>query len=86
MDMSETCHGFYGILDKSDKIYTLYDNTANIGRAVISHYRRLLKAKEYESILSKTIEFSLPYDIDRGCGQIENLTASPIGSYMKGIV
>lgn len=86
MDMSETCQGFYHILERSDSVYTLYDAADAGGRAKLSHYKRLLKAKEYDSILAKSVEFSLPKGIERDCENLEYLAASPVGAYMRGIV
>lgn len=86
MDLSEVCQGFYHILGRSSRIYTLTDPSAVYGQAMLAHYRNLLRAKEYQAILDHTLEFALPPGWEQYCGRLENIAASPIGACMKGVL
>lgn len=86
LDLSETCQGFYGILESSSQIYILTDKNTSYGRAMLSHYKNLLQAKGYQTILDHLEEFALPRDWEQYCDRIENIAASPIGSCMKGVL
>ncbi|MDE6221993.1 MAG: hypothetical protein K2G51_16460 [Lachnospiraceae bacterium] len=86
IDLSETCQGFYDMLENSDQVYLLTDRTNVYGQARLSHFRSLLQAKEYEKILKHTVEFELPANWEEGCERLENLPASPIGMWMKGVL
>lgn len=86
MDLSETCKGFYDLLESSDQVYLLTDSDSVCGRAMLSHFRHLLRAKEWDGILARTVEFELPPNWERQCGMLENLAASPVGICMKGVL
>lgn len=86
MDLSETCQGFYHIMERSDRIYILSDNKSMYGQAMLQHYKKLLQAKEYQVILDHTIEFSLPHGWEQHCSSMENIASSPVGIYMKGVL
>lgn len=86
MDLSETCQGFYHILARSDKVYTLYEDRTVYGQAMLSHYKKLLKAKEYQKILAHSVEFVLPGNWEEMCTNPADIALSPIGAYMKGVL
>ena len=86
VDLSETCQGFYHILERSDSVYTLYDDRTVYGQAMLSHYKKLLKAKEYQNILAHSVEFVLPENWEELCTGLEEIALSPIGTCMKGVL
>lgn len=86
VDLSETCQGFYDLLESSDQIYLLADKTNVYSQAMLSHFDNLLHAKEYHSILEHIVEFELPYNWEGQCGNLENLVSSPVGIHMKGVL
>lgn len=86
MDLSETCQGFYHILERSDKVYTLNEDRTVYGQAMLSHYKKLLKAKEYHTILAHSVEFTLPGNWEEICTSPADIALSPIGAYMKGVL
>lgn len=86
IDLSETCQGFYHILKRSDRIYLLTDYNAPYGKAMLTHYKKLLKGKEYNELLENSIEFELPNDWEQHSGKLENIAVSPIGVCMKGVL
>ncbi len=86
MDLSEACQGFYDLLENSDAVYLLTDGTSVYGRAMSSHFRRLMQAKEYDRILAHTVEFELPANWEKHCENLEDLTASSVGSCMRGVL
>lgn len=86
MDLSETCQGFYDLLEDSDQVYLLTDSTNMYGRAMLSHFHHLLQAKECDKILAHTVEFELPANWEKQCDHLENLAASPVGICMRGVL
>ncbi|MDE6620621.1 MAG: hypothetical protein K2K74_09085 [Lachnospiraceae bacterium] len=86
IDLSETCQGFYELLDNSDQVYLLTDKTTVYGQARLTHFKSLLQAKEYEKILKHTVEFELPRNWEDQCERLENLPTSSIGIWMKGVI
>lgn len=86
MDLSETCQGFYDLLENSDKVYLLTDKTNIYSQAMLAHFQNLLKAKAYESILSHTVAFELPGNWEEQCSNLDNLASSPVGVRMKGVL
>ena len=86
VDLSETCQGFYHILERSDRVYTLYEDRTVYGQAMLSHYKKLLKAKEYHNILAHSVEFALPGNWEEMCTSPADIALSPIGAYMKGVL
>ena len=86
MDLSETCQGFYDMLERSDQIYVLADKRIVYGCAMLSHFMNLLKAKEYEKILNHMTVFELPEGWDvQDCG-LDTLALSVVGTCMKGVL
>lgn len=86
VDLSETCQGFYHIMDRSDRVYILADDKSIYGQAMLAHYKRLLKAKEYQAVLDHSIEFSLPQGWETHCENPANIALTPVGIYMKGVL
>jgi hypothetical protein len=86
LDIDESCQGFYDILDRSDRVYALYNDASMYGRATFSHFKRLLEVKEKTNILNKMTSFSIPYEAIRSTTQLGNLPASEIGAYMRGVM
>lgn len=86
MDLSETCQGFYHILGRSDRIFLLTDCDTVYGRAMLSHYKKLLKEKDYGVLLDNSVEFALPNDWERHSERLENIAVSPVGACMKGVL
>lgn len=86
VDLSETCQGFYHILERSSKVYTLSDRSCAYSRAMLSHYKKLLEAKEYRAVLENSVEFELPPGWREQCAGFENIAATPVGACMKGVL
>lgn len=86
IDLSETCQGFYDLLENSDQVYILTDRTNMYSQAMLEHFRKLLWAKEYKKLLEHTTEFELPKNWEQSCGYLDNLVSSPIGVRMKGVL
>ena len=86
MDLSETCQGFYDLLESSDHIYLLTDPTNLYSQAMMRHFKKLLQAKEYRKILEHCVEFELPLNWEDSCDRFENLVSSPVGIHMKGVI
>lgn len=85
-DLSETCQGFYDLLESSEKVYLLTDRSSLPGRAMMEHFRKLLQSKEYRKIIEHIVEFELPGNWEDSCVSYENLASSPIGIRMKGVL
>ncbi len=85
-DLSETCQGFYDLLESSDRIYLLTDKSNLHSQSMLKHFRRLLQTKECSKILEHAVEFELPGNWEESCGNCENLASSPIGIRMKGVL
>jgi hypothetical protein len=86
IDIDESCQGFYNILDRSDRIYALYNEASIYGRATFSHFKRLLEGKEKTNIQDKMTAVSIPYEAIGSSLQLGNLSASAIGAYMRGVM
>jgi hypothetical protein len=86
IDIDESCQGFYNILDRSDRVYALYNEASMYGRATFSHFKRLLEGKEKTNILDKMTAVSIPYEAIGSSLQLGNLSASAIGAYMRGVM
>jgi len=86
LDLSEVCQGFYDMLEKSNKIYLLTDDTTIYGQAMASHFKKLLHAKEYNKILEHITEFTLPVHWEEQCRNLEKLTSSSVGIRLKEVL
>lgn len=86
LDLSEVCQGFYDMLEKSETIYLLTDNTTIYAQAMLTHFKKLLQAKEHTKILQQITEFTLPAHWEEQCRSLENLTSSSVGIRMKGVL
>lgn len=85
-DLSETCQGFYDLMESSDQVYVLTDRSDLYSQAMLGHFRKLLQTKEYGGILEHAVEFELPANWEETCDNLENLASSPIGILMKGVL
>lgn len=85
-DLSETCQGFYDLMEGSSQVYLLTNRSSRYGQAMMGHFRKLLQAKEYQKILAHAVEFDLPANWEDTCGNFENLVSSPVGAHMKGVL
>ncbi len=86
VDLSETCQGFYHILERSDQSYILSDQKSNSSQAMFVHFKNLLKAKEYDAILNHCVEFTLPKGWEQQCDGLGSMAISTMGAYMKGVI
>lgn len=86
MDLSETCQGFYHILERSDRVYTLHDDRTVYGKAMYEHYKKLIKAKNYQNILAHSADFVLPANWEELCTGLEDISLSALGVYMKEVL
>lgn len=86
IDLAETCEGFYHIMEQSDKVYVLTDDKSIYGQAALIHYKKLLQAKEYDTILKHSVEFTLVENWEQQCDRLDNIAFSSIGACMKGVL
>ncbi len=86
IDLSEVCQGFYHILDNSDKVYILTQKGVPRAKAALNQYEKLMKAKEHDRALNKSKIFSLKRDWENYSFDLERLSVSELGIYMKGII
>lgn len=86
VDLSETCQGFYDLLENSAHVYLLADKANLYSQAMLAHFRKLLQAKEYGKILEHVVEFELPRGWEEQCEDLENMASSPVGICMKGVL
>ena len=86
VDLSETCQGFYHIMEQSDSVYVLTDRASAHSRAMLSHYKKLLETKEQTAVLAHLTEFALPPQWREYVSSLENIAATPIGACMKGVL
>ena len=86
VDLTECCKGFYHILDISDRIYIPHNSKWDFSQAALDQFKNLLLSKEYGKIIEKIKVFDLCGGWER-CMQVpENLSVSPLGIYMKGVM
>lgn len=86
IDLTEVCQGFYHILDRSDKIYILSQKDMPNSRAALNQYENLMRAKEHESVLDKSKVFGLINNWEDYTYDLEKLSVSELGIYIKDIV
>ena len=86
MDLSETCQGFYHILEKSDRIYALTDRSCAYSGAIMRHFKNVLETKERTAILEHLSEFELPQQWQEHGSRLENIVATPVGACVKGVL
>lgn len=85
LDLSEICQGLYGMLEKSDDIYSICSTTREEQHAV-EQYKKLLAKRELSYVLEKTKWVDLQQECMERVISIERLAMTPIGEYMKGLV
>lgn len=85
VDLTETCKGFYELLERSDKLYILSENN-NISRAMQAQFEQLMRTKELGATFEKSVCFHLMKGWDDCQLNIEQLSVSPLGAHMKGIL
>lgn len=83
LDISEICQGLYGILEKSDKIYSICGMTRE-EQLAIEQYKRLMEKRELTNVLERTYWLELPPENAERRTMIEQLDRTPLGEYMKG--
>ncbi|MDE7028965.1 MAG: hypothetical protein K2P63_03190 [Lachnospiraceae bacterium] len=86
VDLSETCQGFYDLLENSDQICLPTDGSSMYAQAMRSQFRSLMQAKEYNKILEHMVELELPSNWEEQCERLESLAASCIGARIKGVL
>lgn len=85
VDLTECCKGFYHFLERSAAVYFLSAKDA-ISKAMYAQFEQLLKVKELNRVLEKSITFDLMTDWENAAFNLGQLSLSPFGAYMKGIL
>lgn len=85
VDLSEICQGLYWFLQSSDCVYSVCGRTKEEQPAV-EQYKRLLEKKQMSFVLEKTKWIELPQEMIARVSNMERLTMTPLGEYMKGLV
>ena len=82
IEVSDACQGLCRLLDRSDRIYTLY-NESEISLARLEEYRSFL---EKGSLMQKTKLLIEPTEWRQKNHDYRSLALMPVGQYMKGIL
>lgn len=85
VDLTETCKGFYRILDRSDAVYFLSARDI-LSKAMYRQFEQLIRVKELTSVLEKSVCFDLMKGWESYASSLEQLSLSPLGAHMKGIL
>lgn len=85
VDLTETCKGFYHFLEKSTEVYFLSAKDA-CSKAMYAQFARLMKLKELDTVLGKSITFDLITGWEHSVLNTGQLSVSPLGAQMKGIL
>lgn len=85
LDLSELCQGLYYFLQTSDCIYSMHARTKE-EQYVINQYKKQLEKRQMLSILEKTKWMEIPREWIENTSNIERLSITPLGEYMKGFV
>ena len=85
VDLTESCKGFYHILERSDAVYFL-SGSDDFSMAMYAQFEQLMKVKEFNAVLQKGITFDLMAGWESSALNLGQLSILPIGTYMKGIL
>ena len=85
VDLTESCKGFYRFLERSDMLYILSAKDI-FARAMHAQFGQLMKAKELGAVLEKSINFDLMAGWENMATNLGQLSLSPLGAHMKGIL
>lgn len=85
VDLTECCKGFYHFLERSDTVYFLSAKDA-VSKAMYAQFEQLMKVKEFATVLEKSITFDLMTGWENAALNLGQLSLSPLGAYMKGIL
>lgn len=85
VDLSEICQGLYCFLQSSDCVYSMCGRTKEEQLAV-EQYKRLLEKRQMSSVLKKTKWMELSQEMMARVINVERLTMTPLGVYMKGLI
>lgn len=85
LDLSELCQGLYYFLETSDCVYSMCARTKEEQFAQ-EQYKRQLEKRQMLAVLEKTKWMELPREWIGKIGNIERLTITPLGEYMKGLI
>lgn len=85
VDLTESCKGFYEFLEKSDVVYFLSAKDM-VSKAMYAQFEQLANVKELGAVLEKCITFDLPAGWENSVSNIGQLSISPLGAYMKGMI
>lgn len=85
IDLMESVHGFYNILDKSDQCYIPVRDRIE-SKAKLAQFKNNLRNREIGSALSNSRVFVLPEEYAANTDITKRLSVMPIGSYMRQIM
>lgn len=85
VDLTECCDGFYSFLERSDAVYLLSERDA-FSKAMYAQFEQLMKLKELDTVVEKSVRFNLPAGWEGAALDLGQLSISPLGAYMKGIL
>lgn len=85
VDLTETCKGFYQLLERSDELYILSENDV-FSRAMQAQFEQLMRTKELGAVFEKSVHFHLIKNWEDYPLNLEQLSVSPLGAHMKGVL
>ncbi|MDE7267184.1 MAG: hypothetical protein K2N89_06950 [Lachnospiraceae bacterium] len=85
VDLTETCKGFYHLLERSDTSYIL-SGKDSLSSAMRTQFEQLMQKKELGAVLKKSVHFHLMKDWKEYPFNLEQLSVSQLGAYMKGVL
>lgn len=85
VDLTETSKGFYSLLKRSDAVYFLSAQDA-FSNAAYRQFEQLMRTKELTPVLEKSVNFNMLSDWENYALNISQLSLSPLGAHMKGIL
>ena len=85
LDLSEICQGLYYFLQNSDCIYSICARTRE-EQLAMEQYKVVMEKREISFVLKKTKWIELSQEWLGRVGNLEQLTMTPLGEYMKGLI
>ena len=85
VDLTESCEGFYHFLERSDAVYLLCAEDA-FSKAMYAQFEQLMKIREFDAALERWIPFDFITGWENSISNLGQLSLSPIGAHMKGIL